>query len=83
MKNKRLFIILSVFAFLVLIAVLCSTVFTVKTVKINWIATKIGIDESDETLIGDIEKGGSVCLVDKESIIESLEQNMHILKLIQ
>jgi len=73
MKNKRLIIILSIFAFLVLTAVLCSTVFTVKTVKVNWLTTKVGIEESDEVIISEIKTGGSVFLVDKEALINDLE----------
>ena len=67
MKNKRLIILLSVFAFLVLIAVLCSTVFTVKKVQVNWLTTKAIFTESDETIIKDVKKGESVFLVDKTS----------------
>ena len=80
MKNKRLIIILSVFAFLVLIAVLCSTVFTVKTVKINWLTTKVGINEDDSIFAGEVKKGDSVFLVDKQSIIDKLESKYAYLK---
>lgn len=82
MKNKRLIIILSVFAFLVLIAVLCSTVFTVKTVSLNWLTTKVTITESDEFFANSVEKGESVFLVDKESIIDKLEKNNPYLKVV-
>jgi len=82
MKNKRLIIILSVFAFLVLVAVLCSTVFTVKDVSINWLTTNPNIVQTDEEFIADVEKGQSVFLVDKTSIIEKLENKYSYLKVV-
>ena len=82
MKNKRLIIILSVFAFLVLIAVLCSTVFTVRKVSLNWLTTKVNIEENDDTFIADIEKGESVFLVDKKAIIDKLESKYPYLKVV-
>lgn len=82
MKNKRLVIILSVFAFLVLIAVLCSTVFTVKDVSINWLTTTPNITQSDDEFIADVEKGGSVFLLDKEAIIKRLEDKYPYLKVV-
>ena len=82
MKNKRLIIILSVFAILVLIAVLCSTVFTVKDVSINWLTTSPNISQSDEEFIQEVEKGQSVFLVDKTSIAEKLETKYPYLKVV-
>ena len=82
MKNKRLIIILSVFAFLVLIAVLCSAVFTVKKVSLNWLTTKVIITDPDETFTTDVEKGESVFLVDKEAIINKLENKYPYLKVV-
>ncbi len=82
MKNKRLIILLSIFAFLVLIAVLCSTVFTVKKVQVNWLTTKAIFTESDETIIKDVKKGESVFLVDKTSIKEKLEADFPYLKVV-
>ena len=80
MKNKRLIIILSVFAFLVLIAVMCSTVFTVKNVKVHWLTTKIGIEETDDVFASEVKKGGSVFFVDKPTIIKNLEEKHPYLK---
>ena len=82
MKNKRLVIILSVFAFLVLIAVLCSTVFTVKEVSINWLTTSPNITQSDEEFAADVEKGESVFLVDKDAIIRKLEEKYPYLRVV-
>ena len=72
MKNKRLVIILSVFSFLVLIAVLCSTVFTVKSVSLNWLTFKSAFVDMDDEITSNVELGESVFLVDKKAIINKL-----------
>ena len=82
MKNKRLVIILSVFSFLVLVAVLCSTVFTVKKVSLNWLTTKSYFLDMDDTIIADVKTGESVFLVDKQSIIDTLEGKYPYLKVV-
>lgn len=80
MKNKRLIILLSVFAFLVLIAVLSSTVFTVRKVSIEWATTKINFTASDEDVVGNVKKGGSVFLLDKSEIKQNLEEKYPYIK---
>lgn len=82
MKNKRLIIILSVFSFLVLIAVLCSTVFTVKSVSLRWLTTTNVFDQKDAEIIADVQLGESVFLVDKEAIITNLENKHPYLKVV-
>lgn len=82
MKNKRLLIFLSVFAFLVLIVVLCSTVFTVKSVSINWLVTNVNIGVSNEEIVANVETGESVFLVDKKAIIKNLENKYPYLKIV-
>ena len=49
MKKKRLIILLSIFAVLVLVVVLSSTVFTLKTVVVNFY-------NADDKLVDDITK---------------------------
>lgn len=82
MKNKRLIIILCIFSFLVLIAVLCSTVFTVKKVSLNWLTTKGVFAETENLIVEDVKKGESVFLVDKKSIISTLENKYPYLKVV-
>lgn len=82
MKNKRLVIILSVFSFLVLIAVLCSTVFTVKSVDLNWLTTKVNFVDMDNVIVSNVELGESVFLVDKDAIIQKLERKYPYLKVV-
>ena len=82
MKNKRLVIILSVFSFLVLIAVLCSTVFTVKSVSLNWLTTRVNFVNMDNEITKNVELGESVFLVDKDAIIQKLERKYPYLKVV-
>lgn len=81
MKNKRLIILLSVFAFLVLIAVLCSTVFTVRVVSVDWVTNKVSFDVADSEIANDVKKGESVFLVNKKSIKEKLEADYPYIKI--
>ena len=76
MKNKRLVILLSVFAFLVLIVVLCSTVFTVKKVQLQWLTTKENFSSTDNEVASDVKKGDSVFLVDKKEITKKIYNNI-------
>jgi len=82
MKNKRLIIILSVFASLVLIAILCSTLFTVKNVSLNWLTTRVIFQESDSQVAANVQRGESVFLVDKQSIVAKLESEYPYLKVV-
>ena len=82
MKNKRLVILLSVFSFLVLIAVLCSTVFTVKSVSLNWLTTRVNFVDMDNEITANVELGESVFLVDKGAIIQKLERKYPYLKVV-
>lgn len=80
MKNKRLIILLSVFAFLALVAVLCSTVFTVRTVQVEWATTKVNFVNSDDDVVSQVKRGGSVFLLDKTAIADTLEGMFPYLK---
>lgn len=82
MKNKRLVILLSVFAFLVLIVVLCSTVFTVKKVQLQWLTTKVNFSSTDNEVASDVKKGDSVFLVDKKEITKKLEDDFPYIKVV-
>ena len=86
MKNKRLIILISIFAFLILIVVLCSTLFTVKNISVNWLTTL----PKEHVLIGkdgemceSIEKGGSIFLYDKESARVTLEEKYPYLNVVK
>ena len=81
MKNKRLVIILSIFAFLALIVVLCSTLFTVRSVTFSWDTEKTYLaDYTDGEMSGSVKKGQSVFLLNKSEIESALEQKYAYLK---
>ena len=76
MKNKRLIILLSIFAFLILVVVLCSTIFTVRenTISIEWhISDLTHLKDKDEEIISSVPTKENIMLVNKEEISSSLE----------
>ena len=77
MKNKRLLIILIIFAFLTLIVVLSSTIFTVSKIEVVWTTVRNVLDsEDDEDIIesAQFKMGESIFFVDKEKYINNLEK---------
>lgn len=83
MKNKRLVVLLSVLAFLTVLIVLSSTVFTLQKVSISWLTTKdemIGIKDTSITSM--VQTGSSIFLVDKEDITSDLEKNFPYLRVV-
>lgn len=78
LKSKRLIILISVFVFIALIVVLGSTVFTLKSVEIDWTTTRAElINKTDEQILDDIElpMGESIFLIQKQEIINKIEKN--------
>ena len=78
MKNKRLIILLSIFAFLILIVVLCSTLFTVRenTISIEWHSTALThLKDKEGEIISSIPTKENIMLIDKDEISVSLEEN--------
>ena len=86
MKNKRLIILISIFAFLILIVILCSTLFTVKTVSVNWLRRlpegHLLINKDDE-ISANVKKGGSIFLFEKDDAIEVLEEKYPYLNVVK
>ena len=83
MKSKRLVVFLSILAFLTVLVVLSSTVFTLQKVSINWMTTKVemvGIKDSSITDI--VPTGASIFLVDKEEITKDLEKEFPYLRVV-
>ena len=83
MKSKRLVVVLSILAFLTVLVVLSSTVFTLQKVSINWMTTKdemIGIKDSSITEV--VPTGASIFLVDKDEIIKDLEKEFPYLRVV-
>ena len=69
MKNKKLIALLSILGFLAVVVLLCSTVFTLKTININWLTTKNELKNiTDEKLLNenDFEIGKSIFFLKKD-----------------
>lgn len=82
MKNKRLIVILSVFAFLTVLVVLNSTVFTLQKVSVNWLTTRNELVGKDDSIVGDVSTGVNIFLVDKNKISEELEKKNPYLRVV-
>lgn len=86
MKTKRLVIILSVLIFITLIIVLCSAVFTVQTISVNWLTQPNVLTVSDnEEIIQNsaIKKYNSVFTLKKQDYIDNIEKNISYIKVVK
>ncbi len=86
MKTKKLVGILMIFVVITIIIVLCSTLFTVREVSINWLTTSkhIGYDSTDALIkTSGIEKGESIFFTDKEKYTANLEESNPYLKVVK
>ncbi len=86
MKNKRLIALISIFAFLILIVILCSTLFTVKQISVNWLTQLPAGHEligKDDAIASSINKGGSVFLYDKKLAQITLEEKYPYLNVVK
>ena len=83
MKSKKLVVFLIVLAFLTVLIVLNSTLFTLQTISVNWLTTKSKLDDiKDYTLIESIEKGESIFLLKKDEIKNNLEKKYPYLRIV-
>lgn len=83
MKNKKLIGILIVLAFLTVLVILNSTLFTLQTISINWLTTKYNLEDiKDYTMVEDINKGESIFLIKKSKIASSLEKKYPYLRVV-
>ncbi len=83
MKSKRLVGFLIILAFLTVLIVLNSTLFTLQSVSVNWLTTKnemVGIKDSD--IIDTVTTGESIFLVDKDKISFDLEKEFPYLRVV-
>ena len=85
MKTKRLVILLSIFAMIILIVVLSSTVFSLSKVEVSFleVPTKFSTQNNQEIIkSGDFEKGKSIFLVNKNKHIKNIEEQFPNLKVV-
>lgn len=86
LKNKRLAVILSIFAFLTLLVILTSTVFTVQKLELNFTTNTIVLnigDKEDIISSAGFKKGESVFLINKIKYQQKLEKNNPYLKVVK
>jgi len=85
-KTKRLAIILSVFSLLVVIVVLCSTVFTISSVELKFYNTPVKLSAlTDEKLAqaGKFNYSESVFIASKKLYTKNIEESIPYIKVIQ
>lgn len=83
MKNKKLIGLLIVLAFITVLVVLNSALFTLQSISVNWLTTKCELETlKDYTMVDSIEKGESIFLVKKDKIVENLEKKYSYLRVV-
>ncbi len=85
MKSKRLIVLLCVLAFLTVLIVINSTLFTLQTVSVNWLTTKYMLDVTnvkDYNITEKVELGGSIFLIKKDDISDKLEKQFPYLRVV-
>jgi len=83
MKSKKLVIMLSMLAFLTVLIVLNSTLFTLQLVNVNWLTTKYELSGlKDDVITSKVIKGESIFLVNKQNIIDELEKEYPYLRVV-
>lgn len=73
--NRRLIILLSLFAFIVFIIVLSSTVFSLNNAQVDFLSTTNYLDDSEQTILdsADFNYGESIFFIDREAYINKIE----------
>ena len=68
MKSKRLIVLLSVLAFLTVLIVINSTLFTLQKINVTWMTSTFNLKNVTDVTFSSIveEKGDSIFLLDKK-----------------
>lgn len=84
MKNKSLIVILSILASIVLIVVLSSTIFCLKSVELNFMSNTINLTNQQEYIIesGNFKYNQSIFFINKSNYIKNLEEQNPYIKII-
>jgi len=83
MKSKKLIVFLIILAFLAVLIVVNSTLFTLQSISVNWLTTKYELESiKDYTLVNSIEKGDSIFLIKKDEIKSNLEKKYPYLRVV-
>lgn len=84
MKKKSLIIILSVLAFIVLLVVLSSTIFCLKTVEINFYSNTINLTGKETEIIesANFKYNSSIFFINKNKYIKTIEEKNPYIKVL-
>jgi|AntRauTorcE11897_2_1112592.scaffolds.fasta_scaffold00001_333 hypothetical protein len=82
--NKRLILLISLFAFIVFIIVLSSTVFSFNNAQINFLSTTNNLTENEQSIIetADFNYGESIFFMDRQEYINNLEKANPYIKVV-
>lgn len=83
MKNKSLIIILSILASIVLIVILSSTIFCLKSVELNFMSNTINLTNKQEEILtsGNFKYNQSIFFINKSNYIKKLEEQNPYIKI--
>ena len=83
MKGKRLVVMLSMLAFIVVLVVINSTLFTLQSIIINWMTSQNKLQGvKDYQISENISLGQNIFLLKKDSITSSLEKKYPFLRVV-
>jgi len=83
MKSKKLIALICVLAFITVLIVLNSTLFTLQHISVNWMTTKYKLEVmQDKDLIKSVPLGDSIFLLNKEEIKNRLEKDNSYLRVV-
>jgi len=83
MKNRRLIVILCVLAFITVLVVINSTLFTLQKVNVNWLTTKHELlSTKDYQITDNVNMGQSIFLVNKDKLTSTLEKKYPFLRVV-
>jgi hypothetical protein len=83
MKGKRLVIMLSMLAFVVVLVVINSTLFTLQSISINWMTTQNKLQGvKDYQISENVSLGQNIFLLKKDNITNTLEKKYPFLRVV-
>ena len=82
--NRRLIVLLSLFAFIVFIIVLSSTVFSLNQAQVNFLSTTNNLSASEQTIVNSAEfdYGESIFFIDRQAYIDKIELSNPYIKVV-
>lgn len=84
MKNKKLMVCIIIFAFLVTVVILASTIFALQNVSVSFLSTTDKFTGKENLIIesGNFKYGNNILFLNKQNHIKQLEKNNPYLKVV-